>query len=246
MDRDAEDNAPNNEDNSVDNYGNLRIAGIIVGLISIGLAVVRLRWPDLKIDNTTILLLLLGALPWLLPHIKTLKLTGIGEIEFGQKLQAIQETVAATQSAVISGIGKSPSAMGWQHSILTVAEADEKEINSDPHKGKFGGAATHNGYRFRGAVKELPGTSELFEVVLSVDCLRRPGLIDGQSVTFHLHPTFRPPVISVKARDGRAILKRYAWGAFTVGAVVETDSEQVMLELDLADLADAPSLFRSR
>jgi hypothetical protein len=90
----------------------LRVVGSILGTMAITLAVVRLQWPDLNIDNTTMMLLMLGALPWLLPRIKTLKLTGIGEIEFRQALQEMRaqvasidtkvteatETVAATQS----------------------------------------------------------------------------------------------------------------------------------------------------
>ena len=45
-------------------------------------------------------------------------------------------------------------------------------------------------------------------------------------------------------QGGRAVLEQRAWGAYTVG--VAADGGQTRLELNLAELADAPSLFRER
>jgi hypothetical protein len=65
----------------------------------------------------------------------------------------------------------------------------------------------------------------------------------GSSVTFYLHPTFEETEETVKVTKGRAVFKGYAWGAFTAGAETQTGTK---LELDLANIPDAPKVFRSR
>ena len=63
-------------------------------------------------------------------------------------------------------------------------------------------------------------------------------------IEFHLHPSFHPSVIRVPAEVRSAQVKLRAWGAFTVGA--SADSGRTKLELNLAELADAPEEFRLR
>jgi hypothetical protein len=65
-----------------------------------------------------------------------------------------------------------------------------------------------------------------------------------RNVVFHLHPTFRASVKTVKVRESKATLRLSAWGAFTVGAIA--DEGATRLELDLATLPDAPKEFRER
>ena len=64
-------------------------------------------------------------------------------------------------------------------------------------------------------------------------------------VYFYLHPTFPKMRMRVPA-DGKNEVETIvsAYGAFTVGAVV--DNGQTKLELDLATLPDAPPEFRKR
>jgi hypothetical protein len=64
------------------------------------------------------------------------------------------------------------------------------------------------------------------------------------SVQFFLHDTFTnsKPVVAV-GPNGVAELVLDAWGAFTVGAIA--DSGLTRLELDLAELDDAPGSFKS-
>jgi hypothetical protein len=229
----------------------LQTLGIVFSIVATALVVAHMTSDKFVIDNTTVFLLVIGAFPWLLPYIKTLKVTGLGEIEFKQAMEEVKsrldetaETLAATQSALISGVGKNPSSNDMKGSALPLAEDQESILNGDPHRGKFGGSAERDGYRLTGVVRGLKGNSELFEVIVWVEGVSSNKLADGQKVQFYLHPTFRPATSSVSAKEGKATLKRYSWGAFTVGAIVQ--KSKTNLELDLAQLPDAPAIFKSR
>lgn len=64
-------------------------------------------------------------------------------------------------------------------------------------------------------------------------------------VKFHLHHTFSNPDPVISVQDGEAVLKlTKVYGAFTVGA--EADDGNTFLELDLAELSDAPKEFEER
>ena len=66
--------------------------------------------------------------------------------------------------------------------------------------------------------------------------------LSGQKALFFLHPTFgRDPRAVSFGPDGRAILPLIAYGAFTVGVLLESGEK---LELNLAEVADAPPMFR--
>lgn len=125
-------------------------------------------------------------------------------------------------------------------SVSTAAQ--QAEDQSDPNKGKFGGQAKSNGRVLSAAVSEIPGSTELFAVRVQVKSESDAPL--DKPVTFHLHPTFREPRVTVTPSAGVALLERICWGAFTVG--VETDDGKTRLELDLALLPGAPQKFASR
>jgi cellulose biosynthesis protein BcsQ len=110
----------------------------------------------------------------------------------------------------------------------------------DPQKGKFGGVSERNGRRIVASVSPLK--SQWFTINLKLEPTGDVPLTG--SVEFHLHPTFRPEMISVPTKDGVASLKLRAWGPFTVGAVA--DKGQTRLELDLAHLSGVPRAFRER
>jgi hypothetical protein len=61
-------------------------------------------------------------------------------------------------------------------------------------------------------------------------------------VHFHLHDTLQPSTVAVHPKNGAARYSLDTYGAFTVG--VETDRSATHLELDLAELHDAPEEFR--
>ncbi len=113
----------------------------------------------------------------------------------------------------------------------------------DPVKGRFGGRSSHNG-RSLSAVS-TGGSEEkgylTLEFVVAPEPKEEPVAGD---VVFHLHPTFRRDVVQVPAKNGRATLSRWAWGAFTIGA--EADGGATRLELDLAKESHLPKWFRRR
>lgn len=115
----------------------------------------------------------------------------------------------------------------------------------DPWQGRFGGRAEVDGVQLLAGVLPLPG-SQFFELDLEVRASTpdRAAALTGATVVYFLHPTFgeRPRSVSFGA-DGRAPLQLYAYGAFTVGALLE---DGTTLELNLATIPDAPDLFRSR
>lgn len=108
----------------------------------------------------------------------------------------------------------------------------------DPQKGQWGGKPSRNGRTLTAAV--VPVTDDWFEVTLRVQGLTP--LKDP--VVFYLHPSFSPNEYTVQPVDGVAVLQIHAYGAFTVGAVA--DAGRTVLELDLAELSDAPPVFRAR
>lgn len=109
----------------------------------------------------------------------------------------------------------------------------------DPQKGMWGGLAKANGRAVTAKVSEIePDWFETTITVRSTDS-RRP--LSGE-VIFHLHPTIIPSVQSARAKAGSATLKVESYGAYTVG--VEADKGKTRLELDLAEIKDAPLMFR--
>jgi hypothetical protein len=112
----------------------------------------------------------------------------------------------------------------------------------DPLRGAWGGSASRNGRALRARVSEVPDSTDWYTIVLEVVADDGAPLEGG--VDFHLHPTFNPSVRRVDVHDGAARLTLWAWGAFTVGAAA--DGGRTKLELNLADLSEAPPRFRER
>jgi hypothetical protein len=114
---------------------------------------------------------------------------------------------------------------------------------ADQQKGRFGGENSRNGRYLDAVVKPDKDDEDWFEIKLRVFPEPKSPPIQG-TVTFYLHQSFRNDERQVRARDGEARLTVYAYGAFTVGAVL--DDEETVLELDLAELETAPIEFRER
>ena len=110
----------------------------------------------------------------------------------------------------------------------------------DPQKGRWGGKNRLNGRELTAAVTKV--SKNWFDVTLTVKTVRGKPLTGP--VTFHLHPSFSNGVQTVEADAGAATITLQTWGAFTVGAVMEDGN--TALELDLAELKDAPNEFRER
>ncbi|MES2669692.1 MAG: pYEATS domain-containing protein [Pseudomonadota bacterium] len=123
-----------------------------------------------------------------------------------------------------------------------VAAAAPDLWDTDDNKHRFGDADIDGGKRLEAVVEPLGDDGQLCGVTLRVRALPGAAAVEG-AVVFHLHPTFNQPVVRVQAQDGVAETRIIAAGAFTVGAVVESDGTR--LELDLAELPNIPERFRN-
>jgi hypothetical protein len=122
------------------------------------------------------------------------------------------------------------------HLLKQSAPPTVKQVD-DPQKGQWGGKSFRNGKTLTAKVE--PISDDWFSVMLRVQ-----GASLSDPVTFYLHPSFTPSEQTVQPSGGSAVLQIQAWGAFTVGAVA--DSGRTVMELDLAELGDAPQKFRER
>lgn len=114
--------------------------------------------------------------------------------------------------------------------VLSRYELPEVKDPDDPQKGRFGGQDTNKGFRLRATVEQSDLRSDWCKVTLTVS--GPPGWRPKGDVMFYVHHTFTPDHYAVTPVKGMATLVLTAWGAFTVGAIVDG---AVPLELDLAD-----------
>lgn len=201
-----------------------------------------------KIEETTIYLLLIALSSVALPEISKLSF-GKDGFTF-ERIEAIKQDLdtlkAGTAAAIEGQVGGALPKASMPRRLAAAARAPELDAEplalevDDPQAGQWGGRAEVGGRRVFARVTPSRLRSDWFEVALTVESTdpRRPLL---GSVTFHLHPTFgdkrsRPVV------NGRAKLDLVAWGAFTVG--VEADEGETRLEIDLAQVDNAPAGFR--
>lgn len=125
-------------------------------------------------------------------------------------------------------------------SVTTVPE--EPQDPEDPQLGRWGGSPSRNNRTLSAVVRPAAASASWFQIDLRVSGTPDVPLVG--EVAFHLHPTFKPAVRRREVQAGIASMNLTAWGAFTVGVVA--DNGQTKLELNLADLSDAPGLFRER
>jgi hypothetical protein len=122
-----------------------------------------------------------------------------------------------------------------------LTENRENPDNSDPEKGRWGGKSASNDRLITAKVQQTTWNSNYYEILMEVISTNNSKPLIG-NVIFHLHPTFANSTMEVTPINGIAKLRLISWGAFTVG--VETDNQANQLELDLAELPDAPQRFR--
>jgi hypothetical protein len=168
------------------------------------------------------------------------------------------DTRAATARAVATGLvqkdpakieaGGSPT-VAETEAVVAAAAAGAAQPDGvapvvnpdDPLKGLFGGQSVAGGYRLSADVRRS-GVPNFFSVKLLVS--KTTGGEAAKEVEFFLHPTFPRNRVKKKTNKyGNATLPVLAWGAFTVGAELDTG---VRLELDLSEVEDAPQVFRDR
>jgi hypothetical protein len=182
----------------------------------------------------------------LLPRLQNLSI-GPGGINLTLKdLQQNVETLikhANSMQAESVGEGGRKVVSGDIELIKKESKGSDDKFPNDPQKGKWGGEAEKN-YRKLSAVVTDSNHPGFYIVKIKVESTNKKFPLTG-IVKFHLHDTFINPNPVTVAENGIAVLNlTKVYGAFTAG--VETDDGDTKLELDLAELKDAPKGFRER
>lgn len=199
-----------------------------------------------RIDETTLLYLCSAGALLLLRQAKTFSFGDL-KVEFEQireMAEQAKQTAEVAEDVARFGLNLPAQQPQNPEEVLERTEIQPGQVANDPWKGQFGGLAERNQLQLSARVEPFAGSQEWFLVHLHLCSLspRRP--LQGR-VDIFLHPSFARHRISIDTPpDGVIELRLKAWGAFTVGAVI--DHEKTLLELDLAELADAPPVFRSR
>jgi hypothetical protein len=155
-----------------------------------------------------------------------------------EKLQTASRELegVATQAPATGGVFESLSGP-WDPPALRlpVLQFD------DPQKGRFGGQAEAGGFLLSASFSSTGGQNWVW---INLVVTAKPGVVlDNDAIAeFFLHDTFRPPRLSLKFANRVAALRLRAFGGFTVGVWIP--SQQVQLELDLAELSDAPRVIK--
>lgn len=159
----------------------------------------------------------------------------LGDFQKGG-VQALSKKVVSENLDLLEPIIKT---MGMEDMISKKVKNVNQNLD-DPQKGKWGGHSITADKKLSATVIALENTPHLFKITLTVDTIDKSKFLG--KVTFHLHPTFINAVRTVESENGIAKLHLIAYGAFTVG--VETE-DGTKLELDLADDASFPEVFRN-
>jgi len=233
---------------------------VVLSVAALGGAVARVAGAT-RADETVLWFLVVAGALVLLRDVKSIA-WGDKKVEFERRLdEATQEArnaveqAAATEAALVASVPSPSKALGAAPKSAVVSNeravgrpgamaqapmVPEAIEDSDPHKGQFGGRPAVGGYTLSASVVPMNKDGSWCRVRLEV---RADAGRPLQAATFHLHPTFGEPVKRVQAVDGVAVFNLLAWGAFTVGAVLEPGSQK--LELDLAELSGIPSAFKN-
>jgi len=192
-------------------------------------------------------MLALGVLlaAFLLPRIQNLTI-GPGGVMVS--LKDLQQNVATlikqANTTQEESVGKGGGKIGNNNTALanTHKEMVAHVFPDDPQKGKWGGSAESNFRKFTARIGPSlwPG---FYKVDLQVETTNDLFPLTGV-VKFHLHDTFQNPDPVIVVQGGKAILQLVkVYGGFTAGA--EMDEGKTRLELDLAEVEDAPTEFKT-
>jgi len=197
-----------------------------------------------RVDETTLYYLGVAGALLLLKEVKSLVFKDF-KLDFDRIEEIAKDAQKTAQNAQTNAIGIGKNADEPGPETRTLESKTSPAESADPWKGKFGGKANANHRKLEAVVARIPSTADLFSIHLRVSSTH-PNIDPLRGVVqFFLHPTFRnpQPIVSVDS-NGVAELRLTAWGAFTVGVLA--DEGRTRLELDLAELSDAPEDFRNR
>lgn len=160
-----------------------------------------------------------------------------------ENAKQVREEMETTQ-ALLVGIGRPEAAAGEPAGAVPLRDRATGPFPDDPWRGVFGGSPEQNGRKLHAEVAPIAGSENLFAITLRVESTDPARPLVGP-VRFFLHHTFQNqcPLIPPSA-SGAAELHLRSYGAFTVGAL--TDGGATELEMNLAELPEAPQRFRER
>lgn len=232
-------------------------AKYLITFLAVG-GIIALRLTGKDLNWTEIALFTIGVLPWFASFMDSFKfgkdgfeaifkkLEEVEEItkENAEKINEVKETSEINQSIGEFGTGGGSDISTKAYRAETSEKAD---YPNDPQKGKWGGSPvdkkTHR--KLLVTVEPISNNDYLRRVILRVESTAPSEYPLTSDVTFHLHPTFNKPVVTVKPQNNAAEIKLVAWGAFTVGA--ETDNGETKLEFDMAkEFANSEDPFFTR
>lgn len=228
---------------------------VIAGLLLIILLVVRAKPTNLdefsKFTDTILKLLAVIVVGFLLPRIASLKLWG-AELTLREETEKVTEAINLLTNRVAS-LEATCNGLGGGKKIAEGATAKELPASppelgdpvprlGDRQKGRFGGLAEKDGYRLQATFPKRASAGDLVFVWIEV---RKAAGNFTAPVRFYLHETFPSEQVDVMPKDGIARLELLVWGGFTVGAW-PTETADTLLELDLAQVSNAPPAIRGR
>lgn len=223
-----------------------RVVLLLLALVTAAAAIWRMYDDRVstRVDQTTLLYLGVAGAIVLLREVKSLAFKDY-KVEF-QRIEGIaQDAKTTAQNVQANAIGIGTGKKAESKPEIASESIPRGTTPNDPWKGQFGGKPIANRRKLEAEVSRIAGTSDLFSIRLCVSSTNPTRDPLRGVVQFFLHDTFENyrPIVSVGSK-GVAELKLRAWGAFTVGVLA--DEGRTKLELDLAELEDAPEDFRSR
>lgn len=155
-------------------------------------------------------------------------------------------TIGKGTNTVALAIAADAEGTGTGAAQATAAKIKPGSANDDPWLGVFGGSAIAGDACITAKVTDAADWPDWFEINLTVLGITpaAQAALAGQTALLYLHPTFGPKARRVGfGADGQARLQLFAWGAFTVGAILPDGRT---LELNLAQLPGVSDVFRNR
>jgi hypothetical protein len=103
---------------------------IIITVIALAIMIAHRIWPNIEIDGTTIILIVIAVLPWLAPIIKSLELPGEFKIEL-QDIKSATTKVIGVAAAELPAVSvKATDTIGVTDAVrATVISKTEQAIN---------------------------------------------------------------------------------------------------------------------
>jgi hypothetical protein len=227
----------------------LTLLALVCGALAVTRVTVGIWHPDhsvrtragILIDAKTLLYLGVAGGLLLLKDVKSLAYGDL-KLEFDRKIEQVRVAAENAQAAATGQGGKGGHENSQSKAVNPLGQISPGSVPDDPWKGVFG--ESENQSRKLEAKVTQCATTGYYRVYLQLRSLNPEGNPLKGSVQFFLHDTFSnsKPVVTV-GPNGVAELTLDAWGAFTVGVIA--DSGLTRLELDLAEIDDAPSSFQS-